>query len=401
MSESISDPGADTPHLVEDAPGLEALARDLERTRRIALDIEANGMHAYREQACVIQVTADGVSSILDVVAVPDLEPLRRVVDRPDVEIILHGGDYDVSMLSRDHGFRFHHVFDTMIAATLLGDPKVGLADLVRDVYGVELDKRYQTVDWAKRPLSPEQIDYLHRDTVYLHGLREHYQARLEEADLVEEAAIEFRRLAAREGKKAVFDPESWRRMKGIADLDGRGRAILAGLTLWREEESKGRNRPPFKVLGPRQMVDVAAQAPKHIRGPDDLKGLPPSLRRRYGRFLVDVVRRANASASEGKVPPKSIHARPTAEEKQEAREFRRIEDKLRDWRRGEATKRKVPNLVVLPNRAMLDLVRNPLADVAALAAHPDIGPKRAERYGEAILKKLAEARGGDTKPTS
>ena len=394
MSDTTIESREDPPRLVQDAAGLAALARDLEGVDRIALDIEANGMHAYRERACVVQVTAGGESTILDVVAVSDLDPLRRVVDRPDVELVFHGGDYDISLLSRDHGFRFHRVFDTMIAATLLGEEKVGLADLVRGAFGVELDKRFQTVDWAKRPLTEEQIDYLHRDTVYLPGLRDLYGERLEQADLVEEAEIEFRRLAAREGKLGSFDPDGWRRMKGAADLDGRGRAILHALHAWREEEARRHDRPPFKVLGPRQMVEVAAGAPERVRGPQDLRGLPPSLRRRYGSAVARVVQDALDDAAAGSVPPRSIRERPTPEEKQQSREIRRLEDALRTWRREEATRRKVPNLVVLPNRALGDIVRDPPRDVTALAAHPDVGPKRAERYGETILKKLAEARG-------
>lgn len=398
MSDIHADPGEGHPLLVQDAAGLDALARELAQADRIALDIEANGMHAYREQACVVQVTANGKSSILDVVAVPDLEPLRQAVERPDVELVFHGGDYDISLLSRDHGFHFDRVFDTMIAATLLGDEKVGLADLVREAYGVELDKRFQKVDWAKRPLTEEQIDYLHRDTVYLPGLRDLYQERLEEADLVEESQIEFRRLAAREGKVATFDPEGWRRMKGAAGLDDRGRAILHALHAWREEEAKRKNRPPFKVLGPRQMVDLATGAPPEVRSPDDLRGLPPSLRRRYGRAVVGVVQAATAAAATGHVPPKATRTPTTGAQRQLSRDLRKQEDALRDWRRSEAKKRTVPNLVVLPNRALGDIVRHPPSDVAALAAHPDIGPKRAARYGDAILKTLAKAREGAAK---
>ena len=88
---------------------------------RCALDIEANSLHAYRERTCVIQVTAEGRHAIIDAVALEDLAPLRDALDRDDLELLLHGGDYDIAMLSRDHDFAFHRVFDTMIAATLLG----------------------------------------------------------------------------------------------------------------------------------------------------------------------------------------------------------------------------------------------------------------------------------------
>src|SRR5262245_27959551 len=129
--------GRDAPLLVTTPEELARLAERLSREPLVALDTEANSLHAFRERVCVVQASVPGLDAIVDPLAVTDLSPLRAVVAREDAEVVLHGGDYDVSILSRDHGFEFPRVFDTMIAATLLGEERVGLAALLEAGCGV------------------------------------------------------------------------------------------------------------------------------------------------------------------------------------------------------------------------------------------------------------------------
>lgn len=387
------DPARAPVRLVERAEELEALAAHIRGSQLAGLDVEANSLHAYRERACVLQVTAGGVSAIVDVLALGDLRALRDALDTHEVEVVLHGGDYDVTLLSRDHDFVFHRVFDTMVAATLLGEEKVGLANLVREAWGVDLDKRFQRADWARRPLTPEQIDYLHRDTVYLPGLYDLLRARLVEADLLEEAEIEFRWLAARRGKPLVRNAEGWRRIKGSARLGEKGRAVLAEIHDWREEEAERRDVPPFKVLPPSVMLALAEAPPAAARNPGEIRTLPPRTRQRYGRVILDAVRRGTQRARKGRAPMTDVRKRLTPEEVARHQRGRSIEEALRDWRRKEARGRKVPNLVVLPNRALVWLAREAPTTVPALATCGDIGEKRMRRYGETIVGIVRSAR--------
>ncbi len=377
--------------LLVDAAGLGDLARHLAGCAEVSIDTEANSMHAYREQTCIMQVTAGGRSAIVDVLAVGDLGTVRTALDRSDVEIVFHGGDYDITVLTRDHDFHFERVFDTMIAATLLGDERVGLASLVEDHFGIKLDKKYQRADWARRPLTSEQLDYLRRDTMYLPALRAHYGERLQEADLEEEAAIEFRRLALRRGVARTDDNEGWRRIKGAGRLDPRGRTILRALHLWREKQAEARDTPPFKVLSPRTMVQIAERPPQFPRGARDVPFLGERERRRYGRALADVLGEAKRAYLAEEIPPKSLDARPTPEAVRQARVRRTREERIKDWRRKEARKRTVPNVVVLPNPALAWMVETMPASIQDLAACPDIGPKRVSRYGATWIDLLAK----------
>jgi ribonuclease D len=385
------DPAAGPVELVASAEALADLSAALAREAEVALDSEANSLFAFRERTCVLQVTAGTRSAIVDVLAIADLTPLRTALDREDLLVVFHGGDYDVSILSRDHGFRFRRVFDTMIAATILGDEKVGLADLVREAYGVELDKRFQKADWGRRPLTPEQVAYLHRDTAYLPGLCTRFRGRLEAADLVEEAEIEFARLARRRGEERAFDPEGWRRIKGSATLDATGRAVLHALHAWREAEAERRDLPAFKVVGPDALLALARRPPPDGTPPGRLFALAPRERERYGAGIAEALREGWRIAGAGKAPGPDRGERVPPAEQALRKVWRRREEALRDWRRDAASKRRVPPLVVLPNPALLALVRDPPPDLEALARVPDLGTKRLALYGDQILEVLSK----------
>ena len=359
---------------------------------RIAIDTEANSMHAYREQTCIVQASVEAEHVIIDSLAVTDLSPLRDLIDTDEIEVLLHGGDYDISCLSRDHEFRFHRVFDTMIAATLLGLPKVGLADLVRENFGVELDKRFQRSDWGRRPLSDEQIDYLHRDTLYLAPLRDHLHAELAAADLLEEAEIEFRRLTTRQGKVPAFDPDGWRRMKGVNRLSESGRAILHELWAWRDGVAESRDTPAFKVFPPAKMLKLAASEPRKAHHPRTLPFLSHAERSRYGKPIVAALQRAFERVAAGDAPPQHLTPRPTAAELTVSKARRKRVDRIKAWRKAELQKRDVPGVVVLPNPAVEWLIDHEPKTIEEMAACPDIGPKRLDRYGEKLLELLKPA---------
>lgn len=379
---------------VDHEEALRALADEVRAAPLVALDTEANSMHAYREQTCIVQLTIPQHDSVIDALAFENLDPLRDALDRTDVEIVMHGGDYDISVLTRDFGFRFEHVFDTMIAATILGRKQLGLAALVDEHFDVQLDKRFQRADWGRRPVSDDQMLYLQRDTIYLLPLREHLLAELQAAGLMEVAEIEFRRLARRTGKPWAVDPEGWRRVKGSNKLDAIGRCVLRALHAWREQEAEKRNQPPFKVFAPRTMLALAAKPPRRARHPRELPFLSVREQHRYGRAVLAAVQRGLEAHAAGDIPPARVASPLSPEEAHRLRSAKKVEDRLRAWRRDEAGDRKVPNLVVLPNPALEWLARETPRTREDLLACEDLGPERVERYGATLLELVA-GRGG------
>jgi ribonuclease D len=374
--------------LVDTTEALAALARDLGGAGRLALDTEADSLHAFREKVCVVQVAAPGHEAIVDALAAGDLSPLRDLVAAGAVEVVFHGGDYDMGLLRRDHGFSFPRVFDTMVAATLLGEEQVGLAALLEKSGGVRLDKRFQKADWRRRPFSPEQVEYLRNDVAHLLALRESLGDRLREADLVEEAEIEFRRLAARSLPAPQDDPEGWRRVKGVERLSPIARTVFVRLFRWRDRLAGERDVPRFKVFPNEGLLGVAREGPLDRGALERLREVPLPVLRRHEADLLGAVHEGIAAFDAGDVaPPPQAPREPRGGG--EGRGAREREERLRRWRTEEAVRRRVPNVVVLPNAALESIVRDPPPDVAALAALEDVGPKRAARYGEAILRLL------------
>jgi ribonuclease D len=137
---------------------LAGLARSLEGCRAIGLDTESDSLYHHFEKVCLLQLATDrGEAVLVDTLALSDLAPLAPVMADPGVVKVLHGADYDVTTLKRDFGLSFAALFDTMIAARLLGRSEIGLAAVARDELGVSLSKGNQKDDWSRRPLAPAQ----------------------------------------------------------------------------------------------------------------------------------------------------------------------------------------------------------------------------------------------------
>ena len=164
-------PDLEPPILIEDQAGFESLLRDLEGQDEIAVDTEADSFYSYRNKVCLIQVTIGDRDYLVDPLADIDITGFGKVFADPGVVKIFHDSEYDVLILRRDFGFTFKNLFDTRVAAAVLGSAAPGLASVLDQHFGVSLDKSMQRSDWAKRPLTPKQIAYARLDTHYLQAL--------------------------------------------------------------------------------------------------------------------------------------------------------------------------------------------------------------------------------------
>ncbi len=255
---------------IERREELEGLHTRLKGQSRVAMDLEADSMYRYRERICLIQFSSQAGDFLVDPLALNDLEPLRTLLEDPRVEKVLHGADYDVRLLKQCAGIRPAGLFDTMIAAQLLGLPRVGLSDLLEERFGIRLEKRFQKADWGRRPLSPAMIFYALQDTRHLLSLGEGLRKELEAKGRLGWAEEEFRALAQVEPTPRV-SPDALK-VQGARKLDDRGRAVLQALLEWREECAQKRDVPVFKVLSTTVLVELAAQGPTSIQ---EMRGIP------------------------------------------------------------------------------------------------------------------------------
>jgi ribonuclease D len=260
---------------------------------RIAIDTEGDSLHHYFEKVCLIQLTLTGETYIVDPLSGIDLSQFLRVLSGK--ALILHGGEYDLRMLKASTGFRPHNeVFDTMLAAQLLGHKQLGLAALAKQFFNVTLSKQGQKSDWSRRPLTQAQMRYAADDTRYL-------------APLADILSSELRKLGRRdwhqETCKAMIkstalekprDPGDAWRIKGLSLLRPRQLAFVRQLWYWRENEARKADLPPFKIMGNQQMIVLAVWAASHPT-PLNLEGprLPRNCRGRRLKTLRNAILKA------------------------------------------------------------------------------------------------------------
>jgi len=277
------------PTFVSERGALDDLARRLALEPVVALDTESNSFHAYRERVCLIQISIPGADFIVDPIAV-DVASLGEVLGG-ERELVLHGADYDVRCLRREYGWDLGRIFDTMVAARRLGSKELGLAALVQSHFGVRLTKEHQRADWARRPLTREQLRYAAMDTHFLLPLHATLVAGLRERGAEDEARREFDRIAAARAHARVFDPEGWRKLKGARLLDAEGKKVLRALWIAREARASAIDRPPFKVVPEMAMVELARTRPGDEQAVRAIPGVTPRVMEQAGAAILEALR--------------------------------------------------------------------------------------------------------------
>jgi ribonuclease D len=309
--------------LIDTDVKLAGLLPKLRAAQWLALDTEADSLHAYPEKVCLIQIsTADG-DELVDPLAPINLDSLFDVFNGR--ELIFHAADYDLRLLQKHHQFTPAAIFDTMLAARLLGERQFGLSNLVENFLGVKLDKGSQKADWAQRPLTERMEIYARNDTHYLKPLADKLKAALEAKGRLGWHQESCARLIADCSRPPVVDPDSVWRIKGSSILNRPALAILRELWQWREKEAIAYCRPPFFVLSHERLVDIAAAAA--AQQPFE-NIVPPKMSPRRREALLEAVK-AGLAVPAAKHPEVIRHTfhRPSDDE---FRRFREIE-KRRD----------------------------------------------------------------------
>jgi ribonuclease D len=360
-----------------------ALADELRGETVIAVDLEADSMHRYRERVCLMQLSSPRQTVLIDPLAGADLAPLAAIFADPAVRKIFHAADYDLRSLYRDFGLEVRGLFDTMVSAQLLGEEKIGLNDVLGKYFGVTLDKKYQRADWSIRPLTPEMIAYAAEDTRHLHRLCELFEAKLRERGRRDWATEEF---ALLEGVRFSDNEKGplCLRLKGAGTLDRRQLGVLEELLQWREREAERRDRPPFQVIGNTILLALALQAPRTNTTLAAVPELPERLRDRYGRELLAAITRGlELPSSDLPVWPKM--PRPERDPAVEARLTA-----LKAWRREKAAALAIDPGVLINNALLETLARDQPLQITALDAVAGLKNWQRQVLGDELLAVLA-----------
>ncbi|MBI5595715.1 MAG: HRDC domain-containing protein [Elusimicrobia bacterium] len=374
---------APPPLYIDTIEALEDLAADLVGQPRVAVDLESDSFYVYHDKICLIQLTAGTEDYVVDPLPIKDLSPLGAMFRDPAVEKVFHAGEYDIACLKRDYGFEVRHLFDTMAAARVLGSQKLGLAPLVEHHFGVTLSKKLQRANWGLRPLSDEHVEYARNDTHFLFGLRDKLEAELTERGLLRHARDEFRRLEDTPAVEKRFDPDAYWHLAGSRELDGRQRAVLKRLWVFREKQAAALDKAPFRVMPEDLLVRIAAARPAELDDLRRVRGMSPYLFRRFGREIV-----AENLAADEDPPADTAPERPRTD-RWDADTMRRYEA-LRVWRKDKALAQAVEPVVILPTEDLRRLSLAPRDSEEPQRWLSVLSEFKREQYGAELLELLS-----------
>lgn len=353
------------------------MARDLLNQHQVAVDTESNSLYVYQEQVCLVQFSTPQTDYLLDSLALRNLQCLEPLFASPGIEKIFHAAEYDLICLRRDFGFQFANLFDTMVAARILGREGVGLGAMLEQEFGISLDKRYQRANWGERPLKPAMLAYARLDSHYLVSLRERMQAALEASGRWELAQEDFRRLCTAPAPQENHNPLWWRAAGG-KELTPQQAAVLESLCQYREDYARRVNLPPFKVIGNDALLALALVSPANLHGLEEAQALSMRQREKHATGVLHAIQRGLSAKPLRRPPAKRL----------DDHYLLRL-DALRNWRKDKGKEWGVESDVILPKDIMETIAQVAPTSPEALAEVMKDLPWRLNHFGTEILAKV------------
>jgi ribonuclease D len=280
-------------HYIDTHTGLDAFCARLAEHDWFAIDTEFLREKTYYPKLCLVQVAIPEAAACIDPLAIDDLSPLFALLADGDITKVMHACRQDMEIFHHLSGITPAPVFDTQVAALLLGyADQIGYAGLVKEISGVTLDKLHTRTDWSQRPLSDDQIRYAADDVIYLVDIYRHIVTELQALGRLDWLAEDLRQLS----DPALYEmaPENaWLRVKAANRLKGASLAVLQALAQWREETARRRDRPRGWLLRDDAMLDIARRRPATPEALQAIRGLGEGLLSRSGTELLGVIRQA------------------------------------------------------------------------------------------------------------
>jgi ribonuclease D len=362
--------------MVTSQNALHHMVLSLKKEPSIAVDTESNSLHAYRERVCLIQISIPGTDYLVDPFPIANMSELAEVFADPTIQKVFHAGDYDISTLKHDFGFEVRNVFDTMLAATALAEPAIGLAALLDKYYDIQLVKKYQRADWGKRPLDPDMRMYAQADSHYLLDLRDLLTKMLIEANRLQAVLEDSEAMARLTPAMQNHEEDVWR-VKGALDLKPRALSLLKELNHFRELMAEAKDRPAFKVISDKALIEIATTQPRFVEELGLLPSFSPLLTRLYGNQIIQIVKnwQANPLPVEDRVNHNLSNRELT------------LRDKLVKWRKETGEKEGVPSNAVISRELLERLAHHDPQTEEEFAKVMQDYPYRLERYGEELFR--------------
>src|SRR3954469_19134230 len=348
----------------------------------LALDTEAATFQPFLDRIYLLQLAARERSAIIDPLPIGSPAKLGELLQSPSVEVVFHDADYDLRLLHQDYGWHVTKIFDTRVAAQLLGTKSFGLAALLQQYFDVKLDKKHQRAYWSMRPLTADMLDYAAQDTRYLLQLRDHMKAELERRGRLRWAQEEFARLEGTrwEAEEAM---EVFLRLKGARDLNRRELAVLREVANWRDTVAAQLDRATFRVMGNEVLLELARRAPRSVTELGAIKGVPKGMIDRAGSDIVAAVIRG-MEAPEAELPKF-----PRGQRWNKDRDFDDRVARLKAVRDAAATRLELDPGVLCSRERLENIARSNAKTIDELSSVPGVRRWQIEEMGEGFVAAM------------
>jgi len=371
---------------VQDPEGAERLRQALESAGPVAVDCEAAGFHRYSDRICLVQLSTRERTWILDPLSFEVAPFIAPTLEDPDRPVYMHGAAYDLRLLQRDLAIEVAGLEDTQVAASLLGEPSIGLQALLERHLNVNVSKKHQRADWARRPLPEAMIEYAANDTRHLHELMSLLRGRLETTGRAAWADEEYEwllRSAHAPEEKEEVDPVT--RVKGARSLDPVACTALGAGLEWRDEIARSMDRAPFRVISDQALLEAARVRPTSAGELGRMKGVSPRLAEAHGHALIRRFREIEGLSPEDLVPyPPTPPRAPRP-----APEVEAAFDALKSERNQIAGEIGLDRGRVMANHLLMEIAVAAPADLEALLRVGDIRKWQADLMGDRLLAAL------------
>lgn len=258
----------------------------------IGVDLEANSMYCFKEKICLIQIATGKEAFLVDPFKIKEISPFTIVLENEDIIKVFHGADFDIRSLDRDYQVRVNNLFDTEIACRFLGIKERGLAALLKRNFNMDVDKRYQKADWAKRPLKQGMIEYGVEDVACLTKLHDIIHQKLVAKGRLAWAKEEFEIQAQVRYENNHVLP-LFEKFKGAGKIDNRSLAALENLLQVRLEIAQKKDQPLFKIMSNASLLTMAREKPVTIDQMLKIRALSPRQADIYGKLCAEAIVRA------------------------------------------------------------------------------------------------------------
>lgn len=268
----------------------------------IAVDTEFLREKTYYPKFCLLQIATPAWAACIDPIALPRLDELFEVLYNPDIVKVLHSSRQDLEIFYQLTGKLPSPVFDTQVAAPLLGyQDNPGYAMLVSHLLNVNLNKAHTRADWSKRPLTEAEIQYAADDVIYLCRIYQIMQDKLNALGRLDWLKPDFAELS-NPALYEVLPEHAWRKIKGKNKLTGKQLSIIQALAEWRERTAQTENRPKGWLIRDELLFDIAKLQPESVAELAQVRGINERTVNRYGTALCKIISEAKSR------PPIPLH---------------------------------------------------------------------------------------------